>query len=142
VQVIAAESPRVIVTPFESFGLETPELDEIAAGMTEEIMLALGRLDVRVIAAEPRWLDSGRVGEMSSRDYVLSGSVRPWRRRSREWHYRTDRSSTPSSSERERAPRRCAIVSFATSIIGGRWTMGRFEPHSSAIRVFRCASPR
>jgi adenylate cyclase len=76
VQVIAAESPRVIVTPFESFGLETPELDEIAAGLTEEIMLALGRLDVRVIAAEPRWLDAGRVGEMSSRDYVLSGSVR------------------------------------------------------------------
>jgi adenylate cyclase len=76
VQVIAAELPRVIVMPFESFGLEMPELGEIAAGLTEEVMLALGRLDVRVIAAEPRWLDAGRVGEISARDYVLSGSVR------------------------------------------------------------------
>lgn len=74
--VVVAEAPRVIVTPFESLGFETPELAAVAAGLTEELLLALGRLDVRVIAAEPRWLDSGRVRELSSRDYVLTGSVR------------------------------------------------------------------
>jgi adenylate cyclase len=76
VRTVAAESPRVIVTPFDAVGSSAPELVRLAAGLTEELMLALGRLDVRVIATEPRWLDATRVDELSTRDYVLSGKVR------------------------------------------------------------------
>jgi TolB-like protein/DNA-binding winged helix-turn-helix (wHTH) protein len=81
-QVSATELPSVAVLPFDDMSPEA-ELDDLGAGVAEEIIGMLGRSpDVRVIArnssfaygAEP--VDVRRIGEELGVGYVLDGSLR------------------------------------------------------------------
>jgi TolB-like protein len=70
----AGETPVVTVLPLENLSPEHTHMSSLAAALTEEIMLALGKLDVIVIAAEPR--PTRELPAVAGRGYVLSGSVR------------------------------------------------------------------
>lgn len=74
-RVATAEPPRIFVTAFRNYTPDHRELDPLAASLREELMLELGRYDVRVVAPEPGWLQSAAAGA-AAHDYVLSGSVR------------------------------------------------------------------
>jgi adenylate cyclase len=68
---------RLVVVPFENLTAD-PELGDVAAVMTEEVMLALDPLDLYVVAGQAR--EPGRSGVHAltdaPRSYVLTGSVR------------------------------------------------------------------
>lgn len=66
----------LIVTPFENLSGE-PELDRSAMAMTEEIILRLDRLDVRVIATQSNTSGQDLSGIANDNaGYVLTGSIR------------------------------------------------------------------
>jgi len=72
------EWPRIVVVPFENLSDE-PRLGLLAAGMTEEVMVALGRRDVFVVASQASWYgaDTGASALSSATGgYVLTGSIR------------------------------------------------------------------
>jgi adenylate cyclase len=72
------EWPRIVVVPFENLSAE-PDLDALAATMTEEIMLRLDDLDLFVIATQSSWYGAskpGNFGAAAAGGYVLTGSVR------------------------------------------------------------------
>lgn len=71
-----SDEPRVVVFPLENLTPEHAPLALLAAGMTEEIMLALGARDLRVIAGDRERLESHVVRAAGAGYYVLSGSVR------------------------------------------------------------------
>jgi adenylate cyclase len=73
-----AHMTKIVVVPFENLS-GTPDLDLLAAGLTEEIMVRLHDVDLFVIATQAAWngpssaLD-GVLGHEHT--YVLTGSVR------------------------------------------------------------------
>ena len=72
--------PRLVVVPFENLS-EHESLDALAAGITEEIMLRLGALDVFLIASRASWYGDRPSHERTlaaaaAGGYVLTGSVR------------------------------------------------------------------
>jgi adenylate cyclase len=72
------EWPHVVVVPFENLSDE-PRLGLLAAGMTEEVMVALGQRDVFVVASQASWYgaDAGATALSSATGgYVLTGSIR------------------------------------------------------------------
>jgi adenylate cyclase len=66
------EWPRFVVAPFESLTPE-PKLANLAAIVTDEVMLALDRLDLYVVAGQPR---GGAPMSEASGSYLLTGTVR------------------------------------------------------------------
>jgi TolB-like protein/Tfp pilus assembly protein PilF len=73
-----AHRTKIAVVPLENLS-DAPELDGLAAGLTEEIMLRLDDLDLFVIATQGKWYGSGRTLEAvlgEEHSYVLTGSVR------------------------------------------------------------------
>jgi adenylate cyclase len=72
------EWPRIVVVPFENLSAE-PDLDALAATMTEEIMLRLDDLDLFVIATQSSWYGPRKRSNFDAAaagGYVLTGSVR------------------------------------------------------------------
>jgi len=72
------EWPRIVVVPFENLSDE-PRLGRLAAGMTEEVMVALGQRDVFVVETQASWYgaDAGANALSSATGgYVLTGSIR------------------------------------------------------------------
>jgi adenylate cyclase len=72
--------PRLVVVPFENWS-DNASLDAPAAGLTEEIMLRLGAVDVFIIASRASWYGDRPSHERSlveaaAGGYVLTGSVR------------------------------------------------------------------
>ena len=73
-----AHRTKITVVPLENLGA-TPRLDRLAAGLTEEIMLRLGELNLYVIAAQASWYRPGKALDgvlRTEHSYVLTGSVR------------------------------------------------------------------
>jgi TolB-like protein len=69
---------RIVVVPLENLS-GNAGFDRLAAGLTEEIMLRLGQLDLFVIATQARWYGPGAPldGVLGTEhSYVLTGSVR------------------------------------------------------------------
>ena len=73
-----AHRTKITVVPLENLSA-TPRLDRLAAGLTEEIMLRLGELNLYVIAAQASWYRPGKALDgvlRTEHSYVLTGSVR------------------------------------------------------------------
>jgi adenylate cyclase len=73
-----AHRTKITVVPLENLSA-TPRLDRLAAGLTEEIMVRLGELNLYVIAAQASWYRPGKALDGVVRmehSYVLTGSVR------------------------------------------------------------------
>jgi TolB-like protein len=73
-----AHRTKITVVPLENLSA-TPRLDRLAAGLTEEIMVRLGELNLYVIAAQPSWYRPGKALDgvlRTEHSYVLTGSVR------------------------------------------------------------------
>lgn len=71
----AAQRTKIAVVPLENLGY-TPELDRLAASLTEEIMLRLDELDLYVIATRANWSRPSKGLDGAEHGYVLTGSVR------------------------------------------------------------------
>lgn len=73
---LATTGPRVLVANFENIG--APELDYFAFGMTEELIIRLSRLDLRVIAGQASYAENAGVAPEPHVDvgYILTGTVR------------------------------------------------------------------
>jgi adenylate cyclase len=72
------EWPRIVVVPFENLGSDVA-LDDVAASMTEEIMLRLDELDLFVVASQSSWYGPGHEKSLEATTgggYLLTGSVR------------------------------------------------------------------
>src|SRR5688572_19733058 len=73
-----AHRTKITVVPLENLSA-TSRLDRLAAGLTEEIMLRLGELNLYVIAAQSSWYRPGKALDgvlRTEHSYVLTGSVR------------------------------------------------------------------
>ena len=73
-----AHRTKITVVPLENLSA-TPRLDRLAGGLTEEIMLRLGELNLYVIAAQASWYRPGKALDgvlRTEHSYVLTGSVR------------------------------------------------------------------
>ncbi len=66
---------KIAVVPLENLG-DTPELDRLAASLTEEIMLRLDELDLYVIASQTTWSRPSKALDGAEHGYVMTGSVR------------------------------------------------------------------
>jgi adenylate cyclase len=71
--------PKILVVPFENLSGE-PQLEYVADGITEEIMLRLSDFDLFVIASATSWsyrgTDAEAIGAEVDARYILTGSVR------------------------------------------------------------------
>jgi TolB-like protein len=75
------KGPKILVRPFENLSGD-PQIDYVADGITEEIMLRLGDFHLFVIAGQTGWSNRGAdaapaaIGEQLGARYVLTGTVR------------------------------------------------------------------
>ena len=75
------KGPKILVLPFENLSGD-PQIDYIADGVTEEIMVRLSDFHLFVIASQTSWSyrDAGRapaaIGAELGARYVLTGTVR------------------------------------------------------------------
>ncbi len=68
------EWPRFVVVPFENLTAE-PKLSDLAAIVTDEVMLALDQLDLYVVAGQIRAPGGGARSREAPGSYLLTGSV-------------------------------------------------------------------